>query len=69
MEHPTQILFILNVDGDVSESEVLPLLTPNRYELLPFRLSDFGAVAVLREGGKRLPVDWDGHADAIERMI
>lgn len=69
MEHSIQILFTLNVDGEVPDSEVLPLLSSHRYSLLPFRLSDYGAAPVVREGGKRLPIDWDGHADAIERMI
>lgn len=69
MEYPTQVLFVLNAEGDYSDTELLSHVSPNRYEYVLYRLSDFEPPPVVREDGKRLQVDWDGLVDATERMI
>jgi len=68
-EYPTQVLFLLNAEGDHLEAEIIPHVNPNRFQLIPCRLSDFQPPPVVREGGKRLQVDWDGCVDAMEQMI
>src|SRR5437867_1910629 len=69
MNFPLQIVLILDVDDKVPDAAILSLLPPERSKFLPVRLSDFGAPPVSRQGASKSPVNWDGVAAAVVRMV
>jgi hypothetical protein len=67
--HPTQVVLLLNVEGDMSPEVVKPLLPHERDERRIITYSETGGPAVKRRGPDASPVDWAGVADGVAQMV
>lgn len=67
--HPTQVVLLLNVEGNMSPDVVKPLLPHERDERRIITYSETGAPAVKRRGPDASPVDWAGVAEGVVQMV
>src|ERR1041384_272155 len=67
--HPTQLVLLLNAEGDMSADAVKTLLPHERDERRIITYAETGAPAVKRRGADASPVDWAGMADGVAQMI
>lgn len=65
---PDQLIVLLDIEGNISEDDLMAALPSGRRHRTTIKATAHGAARIERIGGVRGPVDWDGLANATSRI-